>query len=751
MRPEEVAATEFIRVMVVDDAPMWRQVIRSDLERHADLVVVAEAGDGSEAVERAREAVPDVALMDISMPTMNGIEATRRIRDDTPSVRILVLSQSAEEEDVLGAVRAGAVGYILKSVHSNELVDSVRRVARGEMIFTPALAGLVLDEISHPTPERPPPLLTDRERQVLQLVARGRKESEIADLCSLSIGAVRNELRNITYKIHRVRLSRIRIEGNGHAGPRLSIGDIRRRPTGERPPLPRITDWPQWMPLIAVLATAAVLGVSAGLGVLGRIDQSAARWFEGIRSGAMTSAMRTIGAALGGSWTVTAIRWPVLAVLILYKRWQHALAFLASILLVGWISAAATPSPSTTAGHLAPSPPVAALAVTVVGIAYSLAPPGRRRRAALVAGGLLLAALGFAEMYRGLASLSGVLVAVVLGADIPVVGFRLIAPEGSFPVSYQRAKRSVLDVTGLRGEAIKQALRNQLGMTAVGDVRTFALQGAAGSTPLRIRVEGDPDTDLFGKLYAISHMRSDRWYKLGRMILYGELEDEKPYNSVRRLVEYEDYVLRLLVDNGVPTAAPYGFVELTPEREYLLVTEFLEGTTELTGVQADDRIIRESLAIVRRLWDAGLSHRDIKPSNVLVDASGAVYLIDAAFCQVRPSPWRQAVDLANMMLVLALQADPGDVYGEATKLFRAEEIAEGFAATRGVTMPPQLRRAVQQDGRDLVGAFRAMGPSHDPIGIQRWSVRRVALSAGALLALALAAALVWGNLQAIGR
>jgi len=88
---------------------------------------------------------------------------------------------------------------------------------------------------------------------------------------------------------------------------------------------------------------------------------------------------------------------------------------------------------------------------------------------------------------------------------------------------------------------------------------------------------GWPQAALFGKLYALTHLRSDRWYKLGRMMLYGALEDEKPFNSVRRLVGYEDYMLRLMADVGVPSAAPYGFVELTPEREYLLVTEFLAG------------------------------------------------------------------------------------------------------------------------------------------------------------------------------
>jgi hypothetical protein len=124
--------------------------------------------------------------------------------------------------------------------------------------------------------------------------------------------------------------------------------------------------------------------------------------------------------------------------------------------------------------------------------------------------------------------------------------------------------------------AIRRALEDQLGLV-VQDIRPFGLAGSAGSTPLRITVEGDPPRQLFGKLYAQSHLRADRWYKLGRELLYGRLEDEKPFNTVRRLVQQEDYALSLMQRAGLPSPTPYGFVELTPEREYLLVTEFFAG------------------------------------------------------------------------------------------------------------------------------------------------------------------------------
>ncbi|MCW2623157.1 MAG: rane protein of unknown function, putative kinase domain, partial [Frankiales bacterium] len=210
------------------------------------------------------------------------------------------------------------------------------------------------------------------------------------------------------------------------------------------------------------------------------------------------------------------------------------------------------------------------------------------------------------------------------------------------------------------------------------------------------------------------------------------LEDEKAFNSVRRLVQYEDYALRLLRDAGLPVPAPYGIVEITPEREYLLVTEFVTGSTELGAVDVDADLIDQGLIIVRRMWEAGLAHRDIKPANLLVKDRHLV-LIDSAFTEVRPSPWRQAVDLANMMLVLALRSDPELVYQRAREMFSEDEIAEAFAATRGLTMPSQLRRMMRAQGRDLHAEFRRLLPYRlRPIAIQHWSVRRVALMLGVL-------------------
>ena len=309
---------------------------------------------------------------------------------------------------------------------------------------------------------------------------------------------------------------------------------------------------------------------------------------------------------------------------------------------------------------------------------------------------------------------------------ITLLGFRLFAPSQVFPITYRRGRSAHLDVGGARGQAIRQALQDQLGLV-VEEVEPFGLAGSAGSTPLRIKVKGDPDTWLFGKLYARSHLRADRWYKLGRELLYGRLEDEKPFNTVRRLVQQEDYALQKLYLAGLPSPRPYGVVELTPEREYLLVTEFFDGATELGEAEVDDQVIDDGLSIIRKLWEAGLAHRDIKPANLLV-REGRLLLIDVAFVEVRPSPWRQAVDLANMMLCLALRSSPERVYQRALRQFSVEEISEGFAAARGLALPSQLRRMLREQGRDVHGQFLQLLPQRPrPIRIQRWSARRIGL------------------------
>jgi serine/threonine protein kinase len=157
-------------------------------------------------------------------------------------------------------------------------------------------------------------------------------------------------------------------------------------------------------------------------------------------------------------------------------------------------------------------------------------------------------------------------------------------------------------------------------------------------------------------------------------------------------------------------------------------------------------VIDDGLGVIRKLWDAGLAHRDIKPANLLV-RDGRMLLIDVAFVQAHPSPWRQAVDLANMMLCLALRSDPELVYERALRQFSVEEITEGFAATRGLTMPSQLRHLMREKGRDLHAEFLQLLPERPrPIAIQRWSIRRIGLAVLTLLLAVVVLGIGWGRL-----
>ena len=192
---------EPIRVMVVDDHPVWRDGVRADLESGGVATVVAEASDGGEAIERAREVMPELVLMDLNLPTVRGVEAIRRIVEESPHVKVLVLSASGEEADVLEAVKVGASGYLLKSATAAEVAEAVTRVRAGEPVFSPSLAALVLGEFRRMSSAATEPGLTPRETEVLKLVAKGYTYREIADRLVISVKTVQNHVQNILTKL----------------------------------------------------------------------------------------------------------------------------------------------------------------------------------------------------------------------------------------------------------------------------------------------------------------------------------------------------------------------------------------------------------------------------------------------------------------------------------------------------------------------------------------------------------------------
>jgi tRNA A-37 threonylcarbamoyl transferase component Bud32 len=543
------------------------------------------------------------------------------------------------------------------------------------------------------------------------------------------------------------------------------VSGKRRRPSGEPPPLPRKlgVSGVVWIGLAAFLFTIAVLVVAyATLGYsFDRWNSLFLQRLSALRAGWLDPVMLRVDDVLSSPWTIGILRLATTVALVGFRRWRHLIVFLASIVIVEALAYelaifVASPRPDGVRiignwdGPSFPSPPVASLAVTLVGIVYTLVPSGRARSLAKWLAGGTLFVFAFARLYEAVDHPTDILSGLILGIGIPVIAFRVFTPNEVFPVTYRRGRAAHLDVGGRRGEAIVTAARDQLGLSVL-EAKPIGLEGSGGSTPLRLRVAATseaPERYIFAKLYAKSHVRADRSYKLGRAILYGALEDEAPFQSVRRFVEYEDYTLLLLHHLGLPTPMPYGFVEITPEREYMIVMEFFDGAVEIGDAVVDDEVIDGGLLLVRRLWDAGLAHRDIKPANLMV-RDGKLLLIDVFFVQVRPSPWRQAVDLANMMLVLALRSDAKRVYEHALKYFTEEEIAEAFAATRGVASPTQLRAALKRDDRDLIREFRELAPERRPVAIQRWSVRRFVLGLSVLVVVALVALLVVGNWQVV--
>lgn len=195
---------EPIRVLIADDHPMFRDGLAALVNRVDDLSVVGEATSGDEAVRLAAETQPDVILMDLKMPGLSGIDATRQIVATSPHIRVLVITMFEDDHLVFTALRAGARGYVLKDGDEEELLRAIRAVASGEAIFSPTIAQRLIDYFASPWPTVPAhlfPELTEREREILNLIAQGRSNAEIAQRLFLSPKTVANHVSNIFSKL----------------------------------------------------------------------------------------------------------------------------------------------------------------------------------------------------------------------------------------------------------------------------------------------------------------------------------------------------------------------------------------------------------------------------------------------------------------------------------------------------------------------------------------------------------------------
>jgi len=192
---------DIIRLLIADDHPVVRNGLRSFLETYPGIEIVAEAENGAQAVELAGEHVPDVVLMDLLMPEMNGVEAIELIKNISPSTRIVVLTSYPDDEYLFPAIRAGALGYLLKDTEPEALVDAIRAASLGQAALHPAVAARLLQRAVGPEDD-PSADLSDREVEVLRLIARGRSNKEIAGELTLAEGTVKSHVSNILSKLH---------------------------------------------------------------------------------------------------------------------------------------------------------------------------------------------------------------------------------------------------------------------------------------------------------------------------------------------------------------------------------------------------------------------------------------------------------------------------------------------------------------------------------------------------------------------
>ena len=339
-----------------------------------------------------------------------------------------------------------------------------------------------------------------------------------------------------------------------------------RRPTGTPPPLPKSigTSGKLWVAMVGAIAVLSVLLLRL-TPVLRAVDHVDAWWMR-LLAGVRTPWLTRVASAIdvtGSSWAVTALGLALVVALMILRRWRHLLVFLGSVFVLsavtsGFYTWLQRPRPYDVTiiggwgGFAIPSAPVVLLTALLVGIAYTLVVPGRLRSYAKLAIVVIVAQFVLAREYLGVDNPGDALYAVVLAVAITVAAFRLFTPNEVFPVVYRRGRTAHLDVTGTAGRGDPAGRLAPARTVGPGDQARRAgglgrLHAAAAHAWRASRTR-----TLFAKLYAKNHVRADRWYKLWRTILYGSLEDETSFQTVRRFVEYEDYMLRLLYDAGIP-------------------------------------------------------------------------------------------------------------------------------------------------------------------------------------------------------
>jgi membrane-associated phospholipid phosphatase len=313
-----------------------------------------------------------------------------------------------------------------------------------------------------------------------------------------------------------------------HAAVREAGRGRRRRPSGEPPPLPHHlqTSGVRWLVAMLVLVALAVVVFARGLrGVAVEVavfDAAVVGWLGGIDLPGFRGLMRGL-VALSSWWVLNPVSYALIVVLLVLRRFRHLVIWLVLTTLAVWVAVVVglvtqRPRPFGVeihegwGGWAMPSMHVTLFALGLLTILYTLVPEGRWRNTGKWVVTALIALTAIGRMALGADAPTDVLVGVALGVTFPLLAYRWFTPNEVFPITYRRGSGAHLDVGGARGAAIRRGLEEQLGLEAT-EVKPFGLSGSAGSTPLRITVAGDPPAQLFGKLYARSHLRSDRWYK----------------------------------------------------------------------------------------------------------------------------------------------------------------------------------------------------------------------------------------------